>query len=663
VVGLFEEALKFRRSGAGLAGALALLCARVACGQTAPLPAPAPAAVWHEPTAANVEPRPGGAHSASQTGEAPRLWREKTGSFPLREIVRLRLETDLGNVFIRTDARGEVRYLVRLETDQHGPAAERLLDTYRVRAATRGKELLLTGRLSEPNLASPSPEFPARSDRADAGRLWVSYELSVPRNLQVQVDTAVGNIQMQDSQAAVNLETGGGNITIGNVGAARLSTQGGHIVAGNVAGDLHAQSGGGHITAANIGGEAVLVTAGGHIHAGKIGGAAQLQTGGGNISVDRAGGRVSASSAGGQINFGEASGAITAHTEGGGIRVLRVARPIELDSHGGSILLPQVENQVHALSSNGSITAWFAPSKLTNSSELAASQGDIVIYLPRSLAVTIDATVESPDHGIVADPALPLKVNYLQSGASKSLHGECALNGGGEVLRLRTVTGNIQLRYADSLVRQQRQWLDQQLRLQLEQAQEQFSQMLAASQSSGQAQQPFQEMVRELEQQQQEMARQLAREIFVLPPQPSRATSVVPDSPFPPAGAAAPAPPVSPSPPDAAPAMTEMLWMKLGELWWGGVRVDGEQQQKRAVYTVQPEYPEAARQAGIQGTVELRILVDKDGRVQDVRGISGEQVLVNAATEAVRKWRYRPLLLKAQPVPVVTTVRLEFRIF
>lgn len=595
-----------------------------------------------------------------------RVTAERSGVLTVDRAERLRLDIDFGSVVIRTDSPGEVRYHVNLEADGTDASAKALLEAYRVRAVAQPHAIMITAH-------TPAQNSP--------GNFSVTYEVSVPRDLRVEVFTGIGSIQMQDSNAAVQLKTGGGNITVGNVREATLDTNGGHIVAGNVSGNLHANTGGGHITASNIGGDAVLTTTGGHIHAGRIGGTATLETGGGNISVDRASSSVTATSAAGQISFGEAAGAINAHTSGGGIRVLRVAGPMQLQSQGGSILLTQVENEVHASTGTGSITAWFAPGgKLLNASELAATEGDIQIYLPRSLAMTIDATVESPDHRIVADPTLPLKVNYVTTPSGKQLHGECKLNGGGEVLHLRTDLGNIHLLYADSLMSQQTQVLQQQMRMQMYQLQEQMKQIIAFAQTNDTEQ--LKEIAQELQQQEIQMERDISsqRTPMAIPIPQSGAPDSPPNMIFVPAPPAMPAPaasapplpqastiPATPMiaptpPPDQQPATTELWWMKLGQLWYGGVRQDPEDEQKRCIYGPRPEYPSAAQQAGIEGSVELHVLIDKDGHVQEVWGVSGEQVLVNAAINAVKKWHYRPMMLDGKPVPVVTTVRLEFRL-
>jgi protein TonB len=75
---------------------------------------------------------------------------------------------------------------------------------------------------------------------------------------------------------------------------------------------------------------------------------------------------------------------------------------------------------------------------------------------------------------------------------------------------------------------------------------------------------------------------------------------------------------------------------------------------------VQPEYPALAKQARVQGTVLLRAVIDREGTIQDLQVISGHPLLVQAAINAVRQWRYRPYYLNDQPVEVETQVTVNF---
>ncbi len=78
------------------------------------------------------------------------------------------------------------------------------------------------------------------------------------------------------------------------------------------------------------------------------------------------------------------------------------------------------------------------------------------------------------------------------------------------------------------------------------------------------------------------------------------------------------------------------------------------------IYRVQPIYPPIARQARIQGTVELRAIVSKEGMIENLAVVSGHPMLVKSALDAVRQWRYRPYLLNGDPIEVETDVTVNF---
>jgi TonB family protein len=149
------------------------------------------------------------------------------------------------------------------------------------------------------------------------------------------------------------------------------------------------------------------------------------------------------------------------------------------------------------------------------------------------------------------------------------------------------------------------------------------------------------------------------RTIVMRPAQPAIARTAPAQPGSTPMPAAAPNTPAPPQPPSGQP---DGLWIRLEEYWWGGVRVDPAEQETRRVKEVKPVYPDIARQAGIEGIVSMRVLINKDGAVEKVEVLSGEQALLQAATSAVRQWRYRPFVLDGNAAPVVTIVNLKFQI-
>jgi TonB family protein len=75
---------------------------------------------------------------------------------------------------------------------------------------------------------------------------------------------------------------------------------------------------------------------------------------------------------------------------------------------------------------------------------------------------------------------------------------------------------------------------------------------------------------------------------------------------------------------------------------------------------VQPEYPLALKDVRVAGTVVLKGVVGKDGRLRNLRFVSGSPLLQQAAMDAVKQWLYRPYLLNGEPLEVETTVNVLF---
>jgi periplasmic protein TonB len=78
------------------------------------------------------------------------------------------------------------------------------------------------------------------------------------------------------------------------------------------------------------------------------------------------------------------------------------------------------------------------------------------------------------------------------------------------------------------------------------------------------------------------------------------------------------------------------------------------------IYRVQPIYPPLARAARIQGVVVIRAIISRNGTIENLQTMSGHPMLVGAALDAVRQWRYRPYILNGDPVEVETQVTVNF---
>ena len=75
---------------------------------------------------------------------------------------------------------------------------------------------------------------------------------------------------------------------------------------------------------------------------------------------------------------------------------------------------------------------------------------------------------------------------------------------------------------------------------------------------------------------------------------------------------------------------------------------------------VAPVYPSDALKAGVRGDVSVRATIGKDGVPTNLKALSGDARLIQAALQAIRQWRYRAATLEGQPIETTTTVSIAF---
>jgi len=92
------------------------------------------------------------------------------------------------------------------------------------------------------------------------------------------------------------------------------------------------------------------------------------------------------------------------------------------------------------------------------------------------------------------------------------------------------------------------------------------------------------------------------------------------------------------------------------------LRVGGKVLPPRRLYTPPPDYPVLARQARVEGDVVLDATLDAQGSVTNLTVISGPQLLYASALQAVRTWKYEPVYLNGEPVPISMEVTVHFHL-
>ena len=92
----------------------------------------------------------------------------------------------------------------------------------------------------------------------------------------------------------------------------------------------------------------------------------------------------------------------------------------------------------------------------------------------------------------------------------------------------------------------------------------------------------------------------------------------------------------------------------------GPLPVGGGVESAKLFFGPHPAYPPLAKAARSQGVVKLEAIIAADGSIRNLRVVSGPPLLIDAALEAVRQWRYHPTLLNGVAVEVMTEIDVSF---
>ena len=68
----------------------------------------------------------------------------------------------------------------------------------------------------------------------------------------------------------------------------------------------------------------------------------------------------------------------------------------------------------------------------------------------------------------------------------------------------------------------------------------------------------------------------------------------------------------------------------------------GAEPDRKVVSRVKPAYPELARQMNVSGTVKIEVVIAANGSVKSLKPLGGHPLLIQSASEALRKWRFAP---------------------
>lgn len=354
---------------------------------------------------------------------------------------RLVLRADFGSVKVSPGANDRVDCHVRL----------RVFKSSQEEARQFFRRIELSAHRLEGGGLAIIERYPGGHQRGE----WsaAEFDFSVPQRFNLDLETRGGDVEVASLDGELHAVTAGGHVRTGDVsGPVRIETAGGDIDLGNIGQRLVAQTAGGGIRVGNIKGDATLETSGGVIFSGMIDGSVRADTSGGDIVLRGASGPVVAETAGGQIQIGQCGATVHAETAGGSIRLNGAKGAVIVETAGGSIDLLKMEGAVRAVNSAGRILEEIEANRQSfAASHLETSVGDVQVFIPPDLPLNIDALIEeSMGHKIVSDFPLHLFAEGEEDMGLGPKRGEGALNGGGKVLRIRTVMGNIEIHKIDA---------------------------------------------------------------------------------------------------------------------------------------------------------------------------------------------------------------------
>ena len=320
--------------------------------------------------------------------------------FPVAPGGRLTLAADFGTLDVKSTESDEVAIRVaRTSESQADRRAAELLKAFDIRMQHEAADVTI-----EAKFRGSIKQWKKMKKRLD-----VHFDIRVPRNYGLDLKTADADIAVRD-----------------------------------IVGDVNARTAGADLRFQNITGRIDGTTSGGTIDLKTFESDATLQTSGGDITLEAGSGTIQAKTSGGHIHIVDVAGAVNGRTSGGNITLLGCKGGADVKTAGGSI---EIENDgpVLAKNSGGAIQCQLGGTLPTPSVllDLETTGGSINVGLP-DIAATVDARVlggsVTTEFPVATETAGIVKPDQLRG----------TLNGGGPMLRLFCVGGNIILRKASA---------------------------------------------------------------------------------------------------------------------------------------------------------------------------------------------------------------------
>lgn len=306
-------------------------------------------------------------------------------TFPVTPGGRLVISADMGPIRVEAGPADKLEVHVLRKVDGGDKAgADELFSEHQVTLSQEGNTVSVVAKTRN------SKSWGWHSSRRN---LEVSYQITAPRQFNLELETAGGDITLGDLDGNLDARTSSGAIKAGELsGSMTAKNAGGDIVvnaagqtftagttsgaieikkalgtveASDAGGDIRIAQAGSNITARTTSGSITIGSSGGDVAATDAGGDIRIAAASGNVSAQTSSGsigigvakgeRVKAEDQGGNIKIGHASGAVEARTTSGSIRIDLAAGPVTAEDAGGDITIQKVEKGANVRTTSGSI--------------------------------------------------------------------------------------------------------------------------------------------------------------------------------------------------------------------------------------------------------------------------------------------------------------------
>ena len=204
--------------------------------------------------------------------------------------------------------------------------------------------------------------------------LTIRFEVSVPRQYNVDLNTSSGSISVSDLVGEVRAQTYSGDIQLGSIARAveaettsgsitlegckdkvAVQSYSGDVQLGNVAGTLKAETTSGDVRVGDVNGAVALQSYSGDVRLDNVAGTLKAETTSGSITLKRCRDKVEVQSYSGDVRLGNVAGTLEAETTSGDIQVGDVENAVVIQSYSGDVRLGDVAGTLEAETTSGDI--------------------------------------------------------------------------------------------------------------------------------------------------------------------------------------------------------------------------------------------------------------------------------------------------------------------